>query len=248
VDSTSTDICCCKDTKYRSSINTELSHVLTSDIHILDQFPDLQLLLQKGTAYKQSFCTDIRSNLTIFDDLLKCYIQKAHSRDGLSKTAYDYWLHSVRDVVMAHRLPHENRHNTFQSDRFVKLTTAAAMKQLQTFSKHFIVTVTDKAPGNFAFICKKHYEMKVIEALTSNRYVIVENTEAELSTLITTASKQFGVYTDKLYNRNTRTYSDTPELLPTFFFTLKAHKSPPGLRPIVATNSTAISALSKTYI
>jgi hypothetical protein len=75
VDSTSTDICCCKDTKYISSINTDLSHVLTSDIHILDQFPDLQLLLQKGTAFKQSFCTDIRSNLTIFDDLLRFYTE-----------------------------------------------------------------------------------------------------------------------------------------------------------------------------
>eukprot|EP00953_Heterococcus_sp_UTEX-ZZ885_P000336 710-Heterococcus_DN1.PRE.1 len=156
VDSTSTDICCCKDTKYISSINTELSH----------------LLLQKGIAYKQSLCTDIRSNLTIFDELLKGYIQKASSGDGLSKTAYDYWLHSVRDVLMAHRLQHENRHNTFQSDRFEKLTTAAAMKQLQTFSKHFIVTITDKAPGNTAFNCKKHYEMIVILANWSSMVAI----------------------------------------------------------------------------
>jgi hypothetical protein len=145
---------------------------------------------------------------------------------------------------MAHRLPHENRHGTFQSDRFEKLITAAAMKQLQIFSNHFIVTITDKAPGSFAFICKVYCEIKVIEALISNRYLTLKNTEAELSTIITTASKQFGVQTDKLYNRHTRTYSDTPELLPTFFFTLKAHKSPPGLRPIVATNGTAISALS----
>jgi hypothetical protein len=77
MDSTvNTSICRCKDTKYVSSIDTELGHVMTSDIHILDEYPDLQLLLQKRTAYKQSFCTDIRSNLTIFNDLLKASYRK----------------------------------------------------------------------------------------------------------------------------------------------------------------------------
>jgi hypothetical protein len=68
--------CSCTDAHYTHFKNDELGHIITSDIHILNQYPDLQLFLQKGTAYKQSFCTDIRSNKTILTDLLKGFIHK----------------------------------------------------------------------------------------------------------------------------------------------------------------------------
>jgi hypothetical protein len=98
----------------------------------------------------------------------------------------------------------------------------AAIKQLQEFSKHFIVTITDKAAGNFAFICKEYYQTKVNEALTSNRYTTINSTEQQISAMIVTTSGQFGVEVDKLYDRQTHSYNIIPQQLPTFFLT-KTH-------------------------
>jgi hypothetical protein len=87
--------------------------------------------------------------------------------------------------------------------------------------------------------------MKVNATLTSDRYKTVAITEQKLSDMITKASEDYGIPVDKLYDRHTHTYSRMTEQLPTFFLTLKAHKNPPGTRPIVATDSTAISAMSR---
>eukprot|EP00953_Heterococcus_sp_UTEX-ZZ885_P012083 6948-Heterococcus_DN1.PRE.1 len=174
---------------------------------------------------------DIRSNVTILTDLLKGFIQKASNIDGISKEAYDYWLHSVTDMLTAHRQPQHNQ-RTFRSDGYEKLMTSAAIKQLQDFSKHFVITITDEAAGNFAFICKEYYELRVNATLTSDIYTTVAITQQKLSDMITKASEEHGTQVDKLYDRHTHTYSRTTEQLPTFFLTLKAHKNPPGTRPI----------------
>ena len=57
-----------------------------------------------------------------------------------------------------------------KSKRFYKpiLSSIACKNELKRLQERFVVTVVDKASGNFAFTCKKFYFLKLAEELGLN--------------------------------------------------------------------------------
>ena len=73
-------------------------------------------------------------------------------------------------------------------------------KELDRLKKDFVITVVDKAAGNFAFICKKLYFLKLAEELGLNNpvpgndtYCFAPGSEADLVCNLKTGLASFDI-------------------------------------------------------
>ena len=105
--------------------------------------------------------------------------------------------------------------------------------------KDFVITVVDKAAGNFAFICKKLYFLKLAEELGLNNpvpgndtYCFAPGSEADLVCNLKTGLASFNIIPNDKENK-----------LALLYQTPKFHKNPPKMRYIAGNISTVTSKL-----
>ena len=107
--------------------------------------------------------------------------------------------------------------------------------ELDGLQSKYVITVVDKAAGNFAFTCKKLYFLKLAEELGMNNvnlgnetYLHVNQTESE----IVERTKRFNLVPDKKEER-----------LALLYQTPKFHKNPPKMRYIAGNINTVTTRL-----
>jgi hypothetical protein len=251
--------CICDTAPYRDFIDPDHKHVLTADLNMIAHLPELQELLSKGTAFKSAYCFDFRDLNSAMQDAVSEVITKAMQHDGLPKAAYGPWrqalLHTLTPYVQraaatllhnTHTPPGNTR--THGGSTHTESVAAARRidKQLHQLQQSFIITTTDKAVGCFSFMCKRFYTARIQQTLSTATYCLEPRDEVTISNYITERLQGMGITTDLLKNpvkQHGRTVYDVePAHVSRFFLTLKAHKSPQGLRGVASIIGTAVAA------
>ena len=151
------------------------------------------------------------------------------------------WFHQVRQRI-------ENRVDELKKiarPNHVKDTLNMCIDSLAQLQERFIIAPIDKATGNIAIICKRHYAsvlVKELGLLNNNNpmptYEVVNNISSEdiINRNVNDLSKLFGITDAKEDNH----------CLPRMYWLPKMHKNPTKARFIVAAPKCSVKPLSKT--
>jgi hypothetical protein len=127
---------------------------------------------------------------------------------------------------------------TADIERKQQLTAA-----LQKLGRQFIITTTDKAAACYAVICKRWYMNNIQEKLCTSTYSVCNDTLDTICTNITEQLQKWNIKIDIF--KETNKYTEIPHKLPTYFLTLKAHKTPQLVRGVASVSGTIIAALAR---
>ena len=119
------------------------------------------------------------------------------------------------------------------------LSDRSSRRELERLQNEYVITVVDKAAGNFAFMCRKFYFLRLAQELGLDRanpgngtYSFVDETEADVCGRICRDLLKFRV-----------TPRSEEVRLAILYQTLKFHKDPPKMRYIAGNVATLWSQL-----
>ena len=134
----------------------------------------------------------------------------------------------------------QKEHITFHNDSF--LSNTQLVDELNKLHERFVVVPIDKATGNVAVICKRHYANVLVSELglkdnNSTTYIQINDTDPDhiVDKNLDDLSKRFGIKDIKSEN----------SCLPTIYWLPKMHKNPTKSRFIIAAPKCSIKPLSK---
>ena len=162
---------------------------------------------------------------------------KLSGKFRISRTAFKKWkgafLRNFNNKLMSCK--------ETTSYRLPVLTRRECKAELLKLQDSYVITVVDKAAGNFAFTCKKFYFLRLAEELGLNNdnpgnetYRFSPNSEGEIVGSIKTDLLRFRITPDS-----------KEEKLALLYQTPKFHKNPPKMRYIAGNVSTVTSRLDR---
>jgi hypothetical protein len=244
--------CYCINTAYADLVDLDHIHILTCNMELLNHNRLAGDFLKLGTKYGDKYCPDNRPDKTILAHALAYLRDRAIKVDGIPKEAYLQWIHEIshyydtivtaNDDVDMNAVNNTVSKTTDTADKKHKQLLTAALQKL---GRQFIITTTDKAAGCYAVICKRWYMNKVQEKLCTSTYSVCDDTLNTICTNITEQLQKWNIKIDILQNKETNKYTELPNMLPTYFLTLEAHKTPQSVRGVASVRSTIIAALAR---
>jgi hypothetical protein len=245
--------CYCSNTEYADLVDHAHKHILTCNMELLNNNNSLAGDFRKlGTKYRDKYCPDNRPDRTILAHVLAYLRDRAMKIDDIPKEAYLQWIHEIlhyydniveanNDVDMdATNSTANTTSATADNERKQQLTAA-----LQKLGRQFVITTTDKAADCYAIIRKRWYMNKIQEQLCASTYSVCNDTLNTICTNITEQLQQWNLKIDMLKNKETNKYTEIRHKLPTYFLTLKAHKTPQSVRGVASVSGTIIAALAR---
>ncbi len=243
-------VCICGQRPFALFKDAHHGHVLTPDMGVLQHLPDLYDLLRRGTSFRGEFLQEGDTAQIVLSSFLDTIISECSNIDGLPTAAYLAWKTSITSALtpaviskFERSLPHH-----FDSDRAeLRSSMRRAMGMLKSISNHFVVTTTDKATGSFAIICKRWYAQHLAAALDSDTYVRAGHSPAVTVRDMYEQMAHLQIPTDvvpRVDAQGRRTHA-APSTLPFCFLTLKAHKSPVGVRMVTSVALTPLSSFAR---
>ena len=138
-------------------------HVITGDLSIIQE-PQLRKLCSFGTKFRDIPRLDLSSIRDQFKNDVISLTKKISKKFKIAVSSLKKWKKAIFDAF-EHRLFYFAKHKRF--DKPI-LSSVACKNELRRLQERFVVTVVDKACGNFAFTCKKFYFLKLAEELGLN--------------------------------------------------------------------------------
>ncbi len=187
---------------------------------------------------------------SVLSSFLDSIISEFSNYDGLPKTAYLAWKASITSALTPAVISKFERSLPQNFDAECAETRSSlrrAMGMLKSISKHFVITTTDKATGRFAVMCKLWYSQHLAAALRSDTYVAAGANPDATVTAIYEQIEQFRIPADTVSacDAQGRRSNDAAKALPFCFLTLKAHKSPVGVRMVTSVALTPLSSFAR---
>ena len=226
--------CSCEHSPFK---NDRFGHVITGDLNIIRN-QDLRDVCAFGTKFRENpmlnpikLCNEMRLEIDKFT-------VKIANKFRLPRNAFKEWkIHFYNNFKS--KLYSCNNSNTYRKP---VLSNSACKLELDRLRDNYVITVVDKAAGNFAFTCKKFYFLRLAEELGLNNptpgnetYRYVPNTEEQIVSKIKLDISQFKI-----------TSNSSDEKLAILYQTPKFHKNPPKMRYIAGNINTITSKLDKT--
>ena len=225
--------CDCADSPFK---NEHFGHIITGDLNIIRE-PRLHKLCSFGTKFRETPPLDLSSIKkqlkSDIDNLCKKIARKFKNPISALKT----WRKKFFKFI-CQKLYFYSKTRRYEPPI---LSHTACRNELKRLQKLFIITVVDKASGNFAFTCKKFYYLKLAEELGLNNptpgndtYQPTPDSEADICDKIKTNLDKFKIIPP-----------DEQCKLALLYQTPKFHKNPPKMRYIAGNVKTVTSTLDE---
>ena len=217
-------------------INTHFGHIITGDLQIIKN-PDLRKLCNFGTKFRDNPIFNISKIKNQFKTDIEKLIRKISKKFKITISSLKRWKTYFLKAFNASL----QSHSTQLEYKTPTLNNLACKKELKDLQEKYIITVVDKASGNYALTCKKFYFLKLAEELGLNNptpgndtYLYCpDNEQTVCNRLISTINK---------FNTTPPTDQHKIALL---YQTPKFHKNPPKMRYIAGNINTITSQLDE---
>ena len=123
----------------------------------LDLRFELRILLKEGAGYRERFRTDI---LVALREGLDSLIHRLSNLYIIDPITFRSWRESILSSIQP-LIRNPDRELTALSKPIVK-------SDLRRLQRYLVITITDKAPKNFAFICKNVYKHTLHQELQND--------------------------------------------------------------------------------
>ena len=140
--------------------DTHHNHIMTGNLDIVKN-DRLRKLVSNGTRFREVPRLNIRSIKDKFENNVNDLIVKIVRKYKIPKDKLKDWKVSFLRKIF-YKL--DSLANIRQWD-FPVLTRQDCRKELERLQKLYVITVVDKAAGNFAFTCKKFYYLRLAKEL-----------------------------------------------------------------------------------
>ena len=217
-------------------VNDHFQHVITGDCNIIQE-PGLRKLCSLGTKYRDTPRFNLGSIRKGFEVNLKSLVVKLSKKFKLSASALKDWRNYFSKSFCNKLHFHASQRN-FGSPILSNVNSFNELKRLQ---EKFVITVVDKASGNYAFTCKKFYFLKLAEELGlhhatpgNDTYLYCADDEQTVCSRLSDELLRFRI--------NPSANSSKLALL---YQIPKFHKIPPKMRYIAGNVSTVTSPLDE---
>ena len=191
------------------------------DLNIIQE-PGLRKICSYGTKFRDVPCFNLSSIKNQFCTNLKTLINKISRKYRIPCSALKNWRKILLNCFNE-RLQFYARDTTYNTPILSKKACRDELKKLQS---KFVITVVDKASGNYAFTCKKLYFLKLAEELGLNNATAGNDTYRFCPGDEQTICQK--LKTDLLRFRISP--PDNQQKLALLYQTPKFHKNPPKMR------------------
>ena len=225
--------CECASSPFR---NDHFGHIISGDLNIIQE-PGLRKICSFGTKFRDVPRLNPSKIKNQFCNNLKTLIGKISRKYKIPTSALKNWRKTMLSYFND-RLQFYAKNIIFNAPTLSKKVSQDELKKLQ---QKFVITVVDKASGNYAFTCKKLYFLKLAEELGLNNAIAGNDTyrfcpqdEATICQKLKTDLLRFRV-----------SPPNNQEKLALLYQTPKFHKNPPKMRYIAGNVSTITSQLDE---
>lgn len=219
----------CPCSLFPSFVDPHYGHICTGDTALIRNHT-LRSLFQKGSKFR----TKIPYTRNEVEDELRRTIKETVMKIGRKGKSSTLQSQQVADELVTYILPRLMRR--YVVDPFP--SSYSITDELRNLHKHFIVTIVDKASGNYAFTCKKQY-LRFMEnemnTTTSNTRTYEPVPDADIDKLLSN------------HNANARSYGLMPleeSALPRIYAIPKMHKTPIKARFITGAHNSSLKPIS----
>lgn len=227
--------CHCEGSEF---VDDHHKHIVTGDLRLVRN-NKLRELLVKGPKFRDKRPLDLAKAKSCILTGLKNCVQKWCNDNGVAVEAMYEWFSAVTERIDS-RISNLKDRIEFQVSSY--LADHSLKEELNKLHEQFVVVPIDKATGNVALVCKRHYANVLISELglqnnVSTTYVQLHDTDPNniVTKNIDDLSKIFGIRDIKSENF----------CLPTIYWMPKMHKNPIKSRFIIAAPICSIKPLSK---
>ena len=214
--------------------NDNFGHIITGDLTIIKE-PKLRELCSYGTKFRENPQFNIGKIQDGFRKSLDDLVAKISQKFRISRNTLKNWKLSFFSNFKSKLWGCANK----KVYRQPILSNSVCKNELNRLQDKFVITVVDKAAGNFAFTCKKFYFQKLAEELGLNNAIPGNDTysftaESELDLINQMKVDLAGFHISP---------NDKEDKLALLYQTPKFHKNPPKMRYIAGNINTVSSKL-----
>ena len=152
--------CNCQTSDFR---NEQFGHIITGDLNVINN-PKLRELCSFGTKFRENPYFDMKRFHEIFKKSVDNLAIKICQKFRISRTILKNWKKALSKNFMVKLWGCSKTYRYRQPI----LSNSDCKAELARLQDNFVITVVDKAAGNFAFICKKYYFLRLAEELGMN--------------------------------------------------------------------------------
>ena len=179
-------------------VNQHHGHIMTGDLQIIKD-NDLRELCARGTKFREVpflDCQKIKNNIRTNVDSL---ISKMVSKYKISRGSLKVWKADFLKLLDG-KIDFRARSNIHKRP---VLSNINSKRELDRLRESFVITVVDKAAGNFAFTCRKFYLLRLARELGINNvnpgndtYEYQNSSEQEICDRLLVGLAGFGITPD----------------------------------------------------
>ena len=216
--------------------NDHFGHVITGDLGIVED-PSLKELCSFGTKFRENPVLNTHNIICKFKNEVDSLVVKISRKFRISRNSFKQWKKLLVCNFRSKLLACKDKFHYKQS----VLSKSHCKLELDRLKDKYIITVVDKAAGNFAFTCKKLYYLRLASELGINNPSPGNETYGHVQD-----SEEIIVDRTKSDLQKFRLIPDVKESkLALLYQTPKFHKNPPKMRYIAGNVSTIKAGLDK---
>ena len=140
--------------------NSHFGHIITGDLNII-QNPTLREICSFGTKFRENPIFNIRNIQRQIKDEIDNITIKISQKLKIPRKIFKKWKFNLYQNMIAKLNACKDRISYKQP----ALANTDCKSELTRLQDSYVITVVDKAAGNFAFTCKKFYFMKLAQEL-----------------------------------------------------------------------------------
>jgi len=193
--------CRCNTRDYKTFIDKDYGHVITLDSRICKN-SHLQYLLSLGANFRPAIIVDTTKLLNEIKQAFTKIVEVWSRKYTIQiRELYEWKGLCTNDIgIQLQRLISNIPGPTVWEE--------ADDQSLVELQKDLVITYVDKAPNNFAYICKKHYIQRLINEFKAPTYLECKETANELINWHYQASTKYALrYNADMYNRLAYAYT-----------------------------------------
>ena len=229
--------CHCNGSRF---VDQHHQHIITGNLKIITN-NKLRKLFSKGPKYREGRNISFdKARENIISGITSC-IDSWCNKHGYNSATFLEWKTTVILKVDDKITELINKNHSVNKRQLLKETSV--LKDLQELHKKFVVVPIDKASGNVAFICQRHYANVLINELglinaSANQTSTYGNITKPIDKIVSDNSK----FLKSKFNLEV---TETNRKLPNIYWTPKLHKTPSKARFIIAAPRCSVKPLSK---
>ena len=225
--------CDCEQSTFKNAV---FGHVITGDLGII-QNRELRKLCSYGTKFRENPILNIDRIKAQLLREIGGLITGICRKFRLPRSALKNWGSFLRRALISKLMSCKGRLNYSGS----VLSRNECKRELDTLQNRYVITVVDKAAGNFAFTCRKFYFLRLASELGldnedpgNETYGFIRDTEVEVINRSVSDLLRFRLIPD-----------ENEKKLALLYQTPKFHKNPPKMRFIAGNVSTVTAKLDR---